>query len=105
VGDKFRTWVIAAMFGFVAVSLLDVVLAMFNSDLGVNGFGTTGLIFSLLGLGLGVLMLILDFDFVERGIEAGLPDRESWRAAFGLTVTIIWIYIELLRILAILRGN
>jgi uncharacterized YccA/Bax inhibitor family protein len=105
VGDKFRTWVIAAMFGFVAVSLLDVVLAMFNSDLGVNGFGTTGLIFSLLGLGLGVLMLILDFDFVERGIEAGLPERESWRAAFGLTVTIIWIYIELLRILAILRGN
>ena len=50
-------------------------------------------------------MLILDFDFVERGIAAGLPERESWRAAFGLTVTIIWIYIELLRILAILRGN
>jgi len=52
-----------------------------------------------------VLMLILDFDFVERGIEAGLPERESWRAAFGLAVTIIWIYIEMLRILAILRGN
>ncbi len=60
---------------------------------------------SLLGLGLGVLMLILDFDFVERGIAAGLPERESWRAAFGLTVTIVWIYIELLRLLAILRGN
>ena len=44
-------------------------------------------------------------DFVERGIEAGLPERESWRTAFGLTVTIIWIYIELLRLLAILRGN
>ncbi len=50
-------------------------------------------------------MLILDFDFVERGIAAGLPERESWRAAFGLTVTIIWIYIEMLRILAILRGR
>ncbi len=105
VGDKFRTWVIAAMFGFVAVSLLDVVLAFFGADLGVNGFGGMGLLFSILGLGLGVLMLILDFDFVERGIAAGLPERESWRAAFGLTVTIIWIYIELLRILAILRGN
>jgi uncharacterized YccA/Bax inhibitor family protein len=105
VGDKFRTWVIAAMFGFVAVSLLDVVLAFFGADLGVNGFGGMGLLFSILGLGLGVLMLILDFDFVERGIEAGLPERESWRAAFGLTVTIIWIYIELLRILAILRGD
>ncbi len=105
VGQKFRTWVVAAMFGFVAVSLLDFVLAMFNADLGFNGFGGMGLVSSLLGLGLGVLMLILDFDYVERGIEAGLPERESWRAAFGLTVTIVWIYIELLRILAILRGN
>ena len=105
VGQRFRTWVVAAMFGFVAVSLFDFVLRFFGASFGVNGFGTTGLIFSFIGLGLGVLMLILDFDFVERGIRAGLPERESWRAAFGLTVTIIWIYIELLRILAILRGN
>jgi uncharacterized YccA/Bax inhibitor family protein len=105
VGQKFRTWVVAAMFGFVAVSLLDFVLSFFDKSFGVNGFGTMGLIMSFIGLGLGVLMLILDFDFVERGIEAGLPERESWRAAFGLAVTIIWIYIELLRILAILRGN
>ncbi|WP_148571489.1 Bax inhibitor-1/YccA family membrane protein [Nocardioides caldifontis] len=105
VGQKFRTWVVAAMFGFVAVSLLDFVLAFFDSSFGVNGFGGLGLVMSFIGLGLGVLMLILDFDFVERGIEAGLPERESWRAAFGLAVTIIWIYIELLRILAILRGN
>ncbi len=105
VSSRFRTWVVAAMFGFVAVSLLDFVLAMFGSSFGFNGFGPMGLVSSFIGLGLGVLMLILDFDFVERGIEAGLPERESWRAAFGLTVTIIWIYIELLRILAILRGN
>ena len=105
VGQKFRTWVVAAMFGFVAVSLLDFVLAMFDSSFGFNGFGTMGLVSSVIGLALGVLMLILDFDYVERGIEAGLPERESWRAAFGLAVTIIWIYIEMLRILAILRGN
>jgi uncharacterized YccA/Bax inhibitor family protein len=105
VGQKFRTWVVAAMFGFVAVSLLDVVLRLFGNSFGFNGFGTMGLISSFIGLGLGVLMLILDFDYVERGIAAGLPERESWRAAFGLAVTIIWIYIELLRILAILRGN
>jgi uncharacterized YccA/Bax inhibitor family protein len=105
VGTRFRKWVIAAMFGFVALSLLDLVLSFFGSSFGFNGFGTMGLISSVVGLGLGVLMLILDFDFVERGIAAGLPERESWRAAFGLTVTIIWIYIELLRILAILRGS
>ena len=62
-------------------------------------------IWFVIGLALGVLMLILDFDFVERGIAAGLPEVESWRAAFGLTVTIIWIYIEILRILAIFRGD
>lgn len=105
VGDKFRKFTIAAMFGFVAITLFDVLLSVFNKELGVNGFGTLGLIMSVVGLGIGILMLILDFDFVERGIAAGLPERESWRAAFGLTVTIVWIYIELLRILAILRGD
>jgi uncharacterized YccA/Bax inhibitor family protein len=105
VSPTFRKWVVAAMFGFVAVSLLDLVLGIFGASFGFNGFGGIGFVSSLIGLGLGVLMLILDFDFVERGIAAGLPERESWRAAFGLTVTIIWIYIELLRILAILRGD
>jgi len=105
VTPTFRKWVIGAMFGFVALSLMDVVLSMFGNSFGFNGFGPMGLLSSVIGLGLGVLMLILDFDFVERGIEAGLPERESWRAAFGLTVTIIWIYVELLRILAILRGD
>ena len=104
VGAKFRMWVIGAMFGFVAVSLLDLVLSFFGASFGFNGFGPMGFVSSLIGLGLGVLMLILDFDFVERGIAAGLPERESWRAAFGLTVTIVWIYIELLRLLAILRN-
>jgi uncharacterized YccA/Bax inhibitor family protein len=105
VTPTFQKWVVGAMIGFVAVSLLDLVLSMFGSSFGFNGFGPMGLLSSVLGLGLGVLMLILDFDFVERGIAVGLPERESWRAAFGLTVTIVWIYIELLRILAILRGD
>ena len=105
VSPTFRKWVVGAMIGFVAVSLLDFVLSFFGSSFGFNGFGPMGLVSSVIGLGLGVLMLILDFDFVERGVAAGLPERESWRAAFGLTVTIIWIYIELLRILAILRGD
>ena len=105
VGNKFRMWVIGAMFGFVGLSLLNLVLSFFGADFGFNGFGTMGLIASAVGLGLGVLMLILDFDFVERGIAVGLPEQESWRAAFGLTVSLVWIYINLLRILAILRGD
>ncbi len=104
VGTKFRKWVLGALLGFVAVSLLDFVLSLFGASFGFNGFGPMGAVSSIIGLGLGVLMLILDFDFVERGIEAGLPESESWRAAFGLTVTIVWIYIELLRLLAIFRN-
>jgi uncharacterized YccA/Bax inhibitor family protein len=105
VGNRFRKVVIASMFGFVALGLLDFVLSFFGKSFGFNGFGTMGLISSVIGVVIAVFMLILDFDFVERGIAAGLPERESWRAAFGLTVTIVWLYIELLRILAILRGN
>ena len=105
VGTKFRKWVIAAGMGFLAVTLLDMVLGFFGSAIGFNGFGTLGLIMSVVGLGLGVLFLILDFDMVERGIAAGVPERESWRAAFGLTATIVFIYIEIIRILAILRGE
>jgi uncharacterized YccA/Bax inhibitor family protein len=103
VGQKFRAWTIGLMFGFVGIAFLDLILGFFHASFGFNGFGTLGLLSSVVGLGLGVLMLILDFDYVERGIRAGLPERESWRAAFGLTVTIVWIYIELLRILAILN--
>jgi uncharacterized YccA/Bax inhibitor family protein len=105
VGNRFRKIVIASMFGFVAVSLLDFGLSFFGNSFGCNGFGPMGLISSVIGVVIAVFMLSLDFDFVERGIAAGLPERESWRAAFGLTVTIVWLYIELLRILAISRGN
>lgn len=106
VGDRFRTWVIGAVWGFFGVALLDGIFSLFGKSFGFNDpFTGLGLVASFIGLGLGVFMLILDFDFVERGVAAGLPERESWRAAFGLTVTIVWIYIELLRIIAALRNN
>ncbi len=101
VGQKFRTFVIAAMFGMVALGLLEMVLGFFGNAMGFLGFGGLGLLFSFAGLVLGVFMLILDFDFVEQGIAAGIDERESWRAAFALTVSLVWIYTNLLRILAI----
>jgi uncharacterized YccA/Bax inhibitor family protein len=103
VGNRFRMGVIAAVFGMVGLGILEVVLSMFGAGFGFYGLGVTGFLFALAGLVLGVLMLILDFDFVENGIRAGLPERESWRAAFGLTVSLVWIYINLLRLLAIMR--
>ncbi|HET7327006.1 MAG TPA: Bax inhibitor-1/YccA family protein [Nocardioidaceae bacterium] len=105
VTPKFRKVVTIAMFGFVGVVLLDFALSFFGADFGWNGLTGIGFIATVIGLVLGVLMLVLDFDFVERGVEAGLPEVESWRAAFGLTVTLIWLYIEMLRLLAALRGE
>jgi uncharacterized YccA/Bax inhibitor family protein len=105
VTDRFRRGVTIAMFGFFIVVMFDFLLGLFGNAIGFNGFGTLGLIMSVVGLGIGVLMLILDFDQVERGIAAGLPEQESWRAAFGLTVTLVWIYIQMLRMLAILQNN
>ena len=105
VGDKFRRGVIAAMFGMVGLGLLSLVLSFFGINTGIYGNGGIGFLFALAGLVLGVFMLILDFDFVENGVAAGLPERESWRAALGLTVSLVWIYTNLLRILAIMRGD
>ena len=102
VGAKFRTFVIAGMFGMVGLGLLSLVLGLFGINTGLYGIGGLGFLFALAGLVLGVFMLILDFDFVENGVAAGLPERESWRAAFGLTVSLVWIYTNLLRILAII---
>jgi len=103
VGDKFRTFVMAAVMGMVALGLLSLVLSLFGVQTGLFGLGGLGLVMAIAGLVLGVFMLILDFDFVENGVAAGLPEGESWRAAFALTVSLVWIYTNLLRILAIMR--
>jgi len=104
VSARFRKLVISAMFGIVALGLLELVLSAFGSPIGLFGFGALGLIMAVAGLVLGVFMLIMDFDFVERGVAAGLEERESWRAAFAMTVSLVWIYTNLLRILAIMRN-
>jgi uncharacterized YccA/Bax inhibitor family protein len=105
VGNKFRMFVIAAVFGMVGLSLMELVLSMFNASVGLFGFGTLGMLTAIAGLVLGVFMLILDFDFVEQGIANQIPERESWRAAFAMTVSLVWIYTNLLRLLAIFSNN
>ena len=105
VGNKFRMFVIAAVFGMVGLSLMELVLSMFGASVGLFGFGTLGMLTAIAGLVLGVFMLILDFDFVEQGIANQLPEAESWRAAFAMTVSLVWIYTNLLRLLAIFSSD
>jgi len=67
--------------------------------------GPVGITFSLLVVGIAALNLVLDFDFIENGIASGAPKWMEWYAAFGLTVTLVWLYIEILRLLAKMRRN
>lgn len=102
---RFTRMVMIATMGFVGVLLVNLVLSLFGVSTGISGMGPMGLLFAAIGAGLAVFNLILDFDLIERGVAQGAPQNEAWRAAFGLTVTLVWLYWNLLRILAILRGG
>jgi uncharacterized YccA/Bax inhibitor family protein len=105
VTPKFTRMVIIGTMGFAGVLVINLLLSLFGVHTGINGFGPMGLLFAALGAGLAVFNLILDFDMIEQGVRHGAPQNEAWRAAFGLTVTLVWLYWNILRILAILRGG
>ena len=101
-----------AMIGYGVFSLVNLGLMMFGAvddPWGVRGFEIAGIplgiIIGLFAVGLAAFSLIVDFTSIEQGVNAGAPQRYSWTAAFGLTVTLVWLYVEILRILAILRGD
>jgi uncharacterized YccA/Bax inhibitor family protein len=103
---KFRRTLIVATIGyfiFGLVHLVGVWLGLWQSVYSAeNGVLALGL--GLIGVTLASLFLILDFDFIEQGVRNGLPQRYAWTAAFGLTVTLIWLYLEILRLIYIIRS-
>jgi uncharacterized YccA/Bax inhibitor family protein len=105
VTPKFVRFMTAAIGGFLLVGLLSFVLSMFGMGFGFGTLSPMGLLFSVIGAGLAAFSLLIDFEFIKQSVEHGVPERESWFAAFGLTVTLIWLYLEILRIYAILQGN
>ena len=108
VTPKFRKFVMIGTMAIAALFLVNLVAILFNVNLGIvevgGGAGLLSIIISIVALGLAIFNLIVDFDYVERGIAAQAPAHESWRAAFGITVTMVWLYIELLRILSYFRN-
>lgn len=103
---RFTRFVMIAAMGFVLLSLVNVMFMAFGGGEGL-GFrsGGLGIVFGIVGVVLGALFLALDFKQVEDGIAYGAPREESWLAAFGLTLTLVWIYMEMLRLISILRGD
>jgi uncharacterized YccA/Bax inhibitor family protein len=108
VTPKFRKVVIIATIAFAVALLINFVANLFGLNLGFRDTGTGAIsmlavVFSLIGATLAVLNLVLDFDYIEQGVAMGAPASESWRGAFGLTVTMVWLYIEILRLLSYIR--
>lgn len=106
VTQRFYRFVMAAAIGFVLLMAVNLLFAAFGGGDGL-GFrsGGMGILFGVIGIVLGALFLALDFKQVEDGIAYGAPREESWLAAFGLTLTLVWIYMEFLRLIAILQGD
>ncbi len=104
VTPQFTKMVVGATIGFFVVIMINFVVSIITGGPGVRG-GTLGIVVGLFAIGLASMNLILDFDMVEKGAKAGLPTKFGWSAAFGIMVTLVWLYIEILRLLAILRGN
>jgi uncharacterized YccA/Bax inhibitor family protein len=101
---KFTFGVIAATGGIFVVYLVDMVLRLFGKQVQLlNSSGPWGIIVSLLIVIVAALNLILDFDFVETGVNSRAPKYMEWYGAFGIMVTLVWMYLEILRLLAKMR--
>jgi uncharacterized YccA/Bax inhibitor family protein len=106
VTQKFRLGVIAATGGIMVFYLLQMVLGFFGFHFtSINGSGPIGIGFSLVVVCIAALNLVLDFDFIEQGVQYGAPKYMEWYGAFGIMVTLVWLYLEILRLLSKLRSR
>jgi len=106
VNDKLRIGIIAATGAVALVYLFNIILSMFGANVPmIHDAGPVGIGFSVLVVGIAAFNLLLDFDFVQRAVAARAPRYMEWFAAFGLLITLIWLYLEMLRLLGKLRSN
>ena len=107
VNGKFMKIMMVAMISYLVIALISLVAAMFGAGggMGFYGMGGFGIALMLFAVALAAFSLLLDFEAIKQGIAMGLPEREAWRMSFGLMVTLVWLYLEILRLLAILAAG
>jgi len=104
--EKFKLGVVAATGAIALIYFVSIIFSFFGVNFGfIYGSGVMGIAFSLVVVGIAALNLILDFDVIEKGAEAGAPKFMEWYGAFALMVTLIWLYLEMLRLLAKTRNK
>ena len=102
--ENFKLGVVAATGAIALLYVVNLVMGMFGHTMGfIHEGGTVGILFSLVVVTVAALNLVLDFDFIEQGVAAGSPKYMEWFGAFGLLVTLVWLYLEMLRLLSKLR--
>jgi uncharacterized YccA/Bax inhibitor family protein len=106
VSNKLRIGIIAATGGIALFYLLEMILGFFGIQfVSINGSGLIGIGFSLFVCAIAALNLVLDFDFIEQGVNSGAPKYMEWYGAFGIMVTLVWLYLEILRLLSKMRSR
>jgi len=108
VTGKFVKVMMAAMISYLLIALVSFGSAIFlgtGGGWGFYGVSGWGLLLCAAGVLLASFALMLDFEYIKQGINMGLPERESWRMAFGLLITLVWLYLEILRFLAIMASG
>ncbi|WP_288784141.1 Bax inhibitor-1/YccA family protein [uncultured Cutibacterium sp.] len=105
VTPRFRQIIVISTFGFALAMLVNLVLTLCGINIGVASFGPIGILCSAVGVVLAAMNLVVDFDYAEQGVRNQAPASEAWRAAFGIAVTMVWLYTEILRILSYFRSE
>ena len=107
VTPKFTRMIVAGMFGVLALMLGNLVMGFFNhgAGMGLRSGGTIAIIFSLVCIGLAAFSFLIDFDAADQMIRAGAPEKAAWGIALGLTVTLVWLYVEILRLLSYFNND
>ncbi|GBE64574.1 hypothetical protein MFM001_10360 [Mycobacterium sp. MFM001] len=107
VTPKFSRMVVAGLFGVLALMIGNLVIGFFNhgEGMGLRSGGPLAIIFSLVCIAIAAFSFLIDFDAADQMIRAGAPEKAAWGIALGLTVTLVWLYIEILRLLSYLQND
>lgn len=105
VTPKFQKWMIGAVGGVAILMLMNLVLGLFGVNMGLRDGGGLAIIFSIVCIGIAAFCFLLDFDMAEKAIREGVPAKFAWYVAFGLMTTLVWLYLEIIRLLTMLQGE
>lgn len=105
VTPKLTKWIIGATIAAAGLMLINMLMSFLGVNMGLRDGSTMAIIFSIIVIGIAAFNFLLDFDMADQMIRAGMPSKWAWYAAFGLMTTLVWLYLEILRLLYYLNSD